>query len=171
MDPKCHAQGARISLCQKYRFDLRRFWGSAPYCLWIMLNPSTADARVNDRTISKIMGFSNRWGYGGLVVVNLFAFRATDPDELLLADDPVGPNNDHYIMSWATKPEIRDVYVGWGSYGGIKGRGLQIGRALHAAGVEMKCLFINENGHPKHPLYVANDTVPKVWTPDRIREN
>jgi len=168
---QCYAQGARISKCNQYRYDLRRFWGKAPFCLWVMLNPSTADANVNDRTISKIMGFSERWGFGGLVVVNLFAFRSTDPERLPYVTDPIGPDNDKYILGWVAKPEISRVFVGWGAYGKLQDRGLQVGRMLQAAGAEMWCLYVNGDGHPKHPLYVANDTAPKLWQPGRIRED
>jgi hypothetical protein len=165
---ECYAQNAAISKCGKYRYDLRRFWGEAPFCLWVMLNPSTADANTNDRTINKIMGFSQRWGYGGLVVVNLFAYRATDPDEILLVDDPVGPLNHKYILGWATKPQITNVYVGWGNYGSHKGRGWDVARLIQGTGKQMWSLMNNQNGQPQHPLYIANDVTPRLWNLDRI---
>lgn len=164
----CYASNAALSPCKLYRHDLRRFWGRAPYCLWIMLNPSTADASVNDRTICKCMAFSERWGYGGMIVVNLFDYRSTHPEALLKVPQPYSNVNDLYIKGWAAKAE--KVIVGWGTYGEVLNRGLEVGRMLEGMGKEMWCLYVNEGGQPKHPLYVSGSTELKRWTPKRIVE-
>src|SRR5438309_1547537 len=89
---------ATISNCQQYRYRLSRCWDeSLPACMFIMLNPSTADAKVDDRTIKRCMAYARAWGYGKLYVGNLFAFRATKPKNMKAASDPVGPNNHHHL--------------------------------------------------------------------------
>jgi hypothetical protein len=88
---------AVLSDCGTYRYRLGRRWAEGPVDVWIMLNPSTADATVDDRTIRRCMEFSRRWGAGALVVGNLFALRATDPAELVRHPDPIGPDNDEHL--------------------------------------------------------------------------
>lgn len=91
------ATTAGISECGTYRYWLCREWSPGLDSLvWLMLNPSTADATQDDPTIRRCMGFARRWGYGGITVVNLYAYRATNPRDLLTAADPVGPENDRY---------------------------------------------------------------------------
>ena len=94
---------AEIDPTGAYRYTLERTWdGGLPCIGWIMLNPSTADATQDDPTIRRCIRFSQSWGYGSLIVVNLFAHRATSPKDLFQAESPVGPNNDRYIRyTWA----------------------------------------------------------------------
>jgi hypothetical protein len=94
--------GAVISDCQQYRYSLTRVWAeNAPRACFIMLNPSIADATINDPTIRRCIGFAIEMGCGSLEVVNLFAFRATDPKAMKQADDPIGPENDRYLIEAA----------------------------------------------------------------------
>lgn len=91
-------KGAIISGCGKYRYSLWRTWDKKlPKVMFIMLNPSTADAYEDDPTIRRCINFAKSWGYGGIVVGNLFAYRATNPKKLILIDDPSGSANHHYL--------------------------------------------------------------------------
>lgn len=91
------ARSAVISEDGLYRYRLDRRWGYGPRVAWIMLNPSTADSEAEDATSRRVQAFSRRWGFSALTVVNLYAWRATDPTDLWTAQDPVGPENDRHI--------------------------------------------------------------------------
>src|SRR5581483_9586135 len=97
-----------------YRYSLARFFGDGGVVNFIMLNPSTADAETDDPTIRRCLGFAKAWGYGTLVVTNLFAYRATDPAELAKAGDPVGPDNDTRLWSEAQLSDL--VVCAWGNH-------------------------------------------------------
>lgn len=93
---------AVLSTCRKYRFALWRIWDeSKPYAMIIGLNPSTADEKEDDPTIARCIGFARSWGYGGLCMANLFAFRATEPADIFAASDPIGPGNDEWLIKLA----------------------------------------------------------------------
>lgn len=136
-----------------YRYTLTRTWDAhRPQILWIMLNPSTADASVDDPTIRRVIGFSDAWGYGSAVVVNVFALRSTDPAALKTHPDPVGPENDDVLRREA---EQRDFAVcAWGAHGGIRDRHVAVLDILHSRGCFPMCLGITKAGMPKHPLYM-----------------
>jgi hypothetical protein len=139
-----------------YRYGLLRGWAEGRgIALWIMLNPSTADDKVDDPTIRRCIGFSRAWGCAGLVVVNLFALRSTDPKALSAARDPCGPDNDAWIRWWASVCP-RFVVAAWGSLGGLRGRDEEV-LALFE-GVEVSCLGVTKAGNPRHPLYVKGST-------------
>ena len=121
--------------------------------LWIMLNPSTADASEDDPTIRRVLGFSKRWGYGWVEVANLFAFRSASPKELLAVTDPVGPLNDSYLAEALNRTS--DVVVGWGALG-IMSRTREAYRGS-------QCLGITGGGEPRHPLYMRADTERVTW--------
>ena len=123
---------------------------------WICLNPSTADENQLDPTLRRIRGFSAGWGYTHFVMLNAFAFRATDPADMKVALDPVGPENDRWIRHWAERAER--VIVGWGEHGGHLDRHRQVVALLDPA--KTFCLARNASGQPKHPLYVAQNTMP-----------
>lgn len=165
---------ARISPCGLYRYELGRHWGDhvddegppPPGVTFIMLNPSTADATVDDPTIRRCMGFAKRLGHSSLLVVNLFAFRATDPAELDKADDPIGPENDATIRR-ACLPSVSKVLIAaWGALGT---RYLtRVNEVLHIVTTEAHrhlAYFGNtKSGQPKHPLYLAsNAELLKPW--------
>lgn len=121
--------------------------------LWIMLNPSTADASEDDPTIRRVLGFSKHWGYGWVEAVNLYAFRATEPIELRIADDPVGPLNGAYISEALHRTS--DVIVGWGA------RGVMCLTRQAYRGAQ--CLGVTKGGEPRHPLYVRADAERITW--------
>jgi hypothetical protein len=139
-----------------YRYSLWREWcPDSPPVAFIMLNPSTADDRKDDPTIRRCIGFAHTWGFGALEVVNLFAYRATDSRKLLGVDDPVGPENDEYIMQAVERCSY--VVVAWGTKGLLLDRNRQVIRLL--AGLRhVGCLGVTKDGHPRHPLYVRGNT-------------
>lgn len=135
--------------------------GQEKTILWIMLNPSTADASIDDPTIRKCMGFSSRWGYRTLLVGNLFAWRATDPKQLkkLSREEAVGPENDMYLRSMIQRSDM--VVCAWGNHGVLHGRNREIRplvdevyRETDQVSWPVLCLGTTKNGQPKHPLYV-----------------
>lgn len=160
---------AVVSEDRKYRYRLTRSWKrNGDYCTWIMLNPSTADASVNDPTIMKCCRFSEAWGYAGINVVNLFAFRATDFRDMMRAEDPIGPDNDFNLMK--TVLTSRRIICAWGNHGRFMGRDQLVLQSLREAKLEIHCLKLNEPkiipggelpGCPAHPLYQRGDCKPE----------
>jgi len=151
--------GANFSRCRSYRYTLWRRWDvDGPLVMIIGLNPSTADARQDDPTIRRCIGFARDWGYGGLVVTNLFAFRATYPADLKAAADPVGPRNDVWIKRMANQAET--IVAAWGNDGTWLDRSARLRRLL--AG-RLRCLRINAGGEPAHPLYLPAGLMPREW--------
>lgn len=139
---------------------------------FIMLNPSTADATVDDPTIRKCLGFCRRWGCGSLQVVNLFGIRATSPRDMMSAADPVGPRNRRAVARalrrhrCAADIDPGPVVCAWGAHGGFLGQDREmIARLRQHEWVEPMCLGVTRAGHPRHPLYVRLDTplVPYRW--------
>jgi hypothetical protein len=109
---------AVFSSCGRYRYRLTRQWhvGDVSVCAWLMLNPSKADADHDDMTIAKASGFSQRWGFGGLVVVNMFGLVSTNPKIMLTDDDPVGPENDAHLRSvLRDTPAVGRIVCAWGN--------------------------------------------------------
>lgn len=157
--------GAEFSPCRTYRYSLYRNWdwqGYANCVMFLMLNPSTADHTENDPTIRRCIGFAKSWGYGGLVVCNLFAFRATNPAEMLAAVDPIGPGNDETLAYQRTHVGL--IVAAWGSHGTHQSRGEAIKSVI---GRRLDCLGLTKQGQPKHPLYLAADTQPQhFWSPE-----
>jgi hypothetical protein len=140
-----------------YRYRLTRTWGDGPTLVVVMLNPSTADAFRNDPTITRVIDFAKREGYGGIVVVNLFAWRATKPAELRRPGiAPVGVFNDAFILQECTQPD-RAVLAAWGANGTLNGRAAAVVAALGQAGKPLVCLGLTKDGHPSHPLYLLAD--------------
>ncbi|AYD87330.1 hypothetical protein SEA_VALENTINIPUFF_28 [Microbacterium phage ValentiniPuff] len=142
----------------RYRYLLTRQWAppTAPQLTFVMLNPSTADASADDPTIRRCMAFARREGYGGIVVVNLFAYRATDPRRLLDVDDPIGPNNREILQSAIGLARHR-VVAAWGVDGGTFGREQAIFVEHIATRHPLQELGRTKDGHPRHPLYVRGD--------------
>jgi hypothetical protein len=113
-----------------------------------MLNPSTADETEDDPTIRRCVGFAKEWGYGSITVANLFALRATDPDELRGHRDPVGEKNDHYLRHVCDFSD--KVVAAWGANGDLHGRGREVAEMLD---VDLYALDTTKDGQPVHPLY------------------
>lgn len=156
---------AGFSTCGTYRYWLRRTWDeSREPVVFLMLNPSTADESKNDPTVARCCNFAQAWGAGGLVVLNLFALRSTDPKGLYACPDPVGPSNDFAIL---TATEGRRVVAAWGCHGAYKNRDLAVMNLLAHRPVE--CLKVTKDGHPSHPLYLRGDSVPMSYTPRASR--
>lgn len=159
-------RSAELSDCGKYRFQLARCWRPEIKQLgWIMLNPSTADALADDPTIRRCMTFARDWGFGGIMVVNLFNLRATNPDELSGPDvDPWGCKDweKHYDAVFA---KCARVMAAWGSHRLVDATGEhnRLKRIALGQGRFLHCLAVNADGHPRHPLYVKADTQPMLW--------
>lgn len=124
----------------------------------IGLNPSTADARREDPTIRRCIRFARDWGGAGLVVVNLFAYRATYPVDLKAAPDPIGPRNDYWIRRIAAQAQIR--VAAWGNHGMFMDRAAKVQRILRG---KLCCLRQTAAGQPAHPLYLPAHLAPKPW--------
>lgn len=154
--------GADLSQCGRYRYRLWRRWDARlPTMLWVMLNPSTADASADDPTIRKCVGFAKRHDCGGIVVVNLFAWRATDPKELERVSEPVGPENDRMIQFALVDTTPNVIVAGWGGRPFARRRAGTVKRLL--AGYPVKRLSETQDGAPGHPLFIPYDTPLLDW--------
>lgn len=150
---------ATLSPCGQYRYRLWRAWDeSKPRVLFVMLNPSTADAEADDPTIKKCVKFARAWGYGSLEVVNLFALRSTDPAAFKGHPNPVGAGNDSYILDAASR--AGKIVAAWGSNKAIGDRGTQVRAMLAREGFDLYCLRVSDKGMPWHPLYIPDAQTP-----------
>lgn len=141
----------------QFRYSLSRQWeGGKGRVAMILLNPSTADASRDDPTLRRCIGFARRWGFASLEVVNLFAYRATRPQQLRQATDPVGPENDDHLMRAARNAGV--VVAAWGVHGVLAGRNLEVLRMLAGLGLSLSCLGLTKTGHPRHTLYLSHRT-------------
>lgn len=153
-------RGAFISKDNLYRYWLSRYWDNNKNVVgWVMTNPSTGDHNVDDPTIRRCINFSKSWGYGGLIIVNLFAFRSKNPKDLRAPFvDPVGPDNNYYIKS-ATK-HCGIMVAAWGLNGTYKNRDTEVVKFFPA----MHYLKKSVNGVPLHPLYLPGVLKPQILT-------
>ncbi len=140
-----------------YRYLLSRGWSNRPFLYFIGLNCSTADAKFDDPTIRRVVGFANDWGYGGIRMMNAFAFRSPDPKVMKAYPNPIGSRNDFYIRRYC---ENKTVIVGWGNDGAWIGRDKQVLAILKEVGAKVFCLGTTDSGQPKHPLYLRKDLLP-----------
>lgn len=158
-------KGAFISDCGQYRYWLTREWGEGGNLLaFVMLNPSTADASIDDPTIRRCVGFAKREGRSGIVVVNLFAGRATDPDEMFNMRDPVGPNNHDQWMSWL-RHERTKVVCAWGADSRARFQARTFRKFANEHQVDLWHLGLSKDGSPRHPLYLRNDAPLERYAP------
>jgi len=148
------ASSAVLSDCGLYRYRLDRRWGDGPTCGFIMLNPSTADADLDDPTIRRCIGFAKREGCGSLMVGNLFAFRATNPEDMADADDPDGPENRHFLENMAEHAD-GPLIAAWGAH--WMARDTVSHWVCQTFGHRLMCLGKTKSGAPRHPLYVKGD--------------
>jgi hypothetical protein len=152
-EPIVHGD-AQFSACGRYRYTLSRRWcEGSPTVLFVMLNPSTADAERNDPTIRRCLAFAQNWGFGRLTVANLYALRATDPRTLWTAADPIGPENDAVIEACGLR--AARILVGWGAYPRAHERAAAVLSLLPAG--KLRCLGTTKDGDPRHPLYMPRD--------------
>ena len=135
-------------------------------CMFLMLNPSTADEVRSDPTVTRCKGFTALWGYKRLIVANIFAYRSTDPKALKLVTDPVGPLNDEHIVAAAHESER--VVLAWGRHGALLNRGGAVVKLLRDEGLENKTCYLKltKDGHPGHPLYIASSVLPTFGLPE-----
>jgi hypothetical protein len=148
---------AIISSCSNYRYALWRRWSHGPQILFVMLNPSTADATTDDPTIRRCIGFAKAWGFGSLAVGNLFSFRTASPRILRLSAEPIGESNDLWLRK--LKAESTMAIAAWGNHGTLHMRG----HAVRSQLGELHTLGLTKIGQPRHPLYVAANTTPCTW--------
>ena len=147
---------ASFSRCRQYRYALWRTWDNTkPHVLFVGLNPSTADEKKNDPTITRCIDFAKRWGYGGVCVANLFAYRSTKPSGLKSAAQPVGKQNNRWLKKLAKEAGL--VVAAWGNDGSFMNRSKEVINILP----RLNCLNINRSGEPAHPLYQKASTLPK----------
>ena len=154
-------RGASFDRSGRYRYRLWRSWDrDGPWLLFVMLNPSTADAEKLDSTVRRCVGFAQRWGYGAIEVANIFALRSTDPRHLYRVEDPIGPENDRFIEDAARRS--RTVIAAWGLHGRLHGRGDQVVELVtrHA---NLYVLRRTRDGHPGHPLYLPRSVTPVLF--------
>lgn len=166
-------RGASISQCGLYRSVLWRTWDpNALRALWVMLNPSTADALEDDPTIRRCVSFSRSWGMGGIIVMNLFDYRATSPKDLAkrLKDggDVHDPEPMCSIIGQLRAPHTGRAILAWGAQGSLVGRSsafIQLLNRVLDAEVKAKVLTLGltKHGEPKHPLYLRSDTTPRPF--------
>jgi hypothetical protein len=143
---------AVFSPCGRYRYHLSRIWDhNRPPLAWIMLNPSTADEKIDDPTIRRCMGFARREGAGGVEILNLFAWRSTIPKALRSVDDPIGQDNDKWIEE-TLRSHLR-VVCAWGEFGKYLGRDTTVLNNLRNSAT--KIMYLGDK--PKHPLYIRHD--------------
>jgi hypothetical protein len=155
---------AEFSPCGEYRYWLPRTWDrSSELALWVMLNPSTASAEVDDPTVRRTQEFSRSWGYGAVVVANLFARRCKRPVHLKDPGDPIGPANDEWLWKLGCRRAVGLVVAGWGVHGTLHGRDQAVAQMFHRLGRPLYCLGTTKDGHPRHPLYVKGDTALEPW--------
>jgi hypothetical protein len=165
----------------EYRYTLHRTWDEGPHVNFVMLNPSVASEVEDDRTIRKCQKLARTWGYCGIIVTNIFAFRAMKPKDMKAAPDPVGPLNDHWIELMA-RVAGGPIVAAWGNHGAYRARGAHVLQSLVAPRAAddqldaregftvMRLGPATDGGHPWHPLYTRDD-VPLVvhrhpWSTD-----
>lgn len=157
-------RSAIISDDQLYRYTLARRWSDdeSAFATFVMLNPSTADALVDDPTITRCIGFAKSWDMGALHVLNLYALRSVDPKVLWTAEDPVGPKNDDYLTRHANIALATGwpLVAGWGA--NAKPDRVEAVLALLGENT-LQCLGTTKAGAPRHPLYLKADTPLEPW--------
>lgn len=156
-------RSAEFSRCGRYRYLLGRRWGSGPHCRFVMLNPSTADAARDDPTIRRCIGFAQREGFGGLEILNLFAFRATRPADLVAAPKPVGARNPARLKAAILEAKDTPLILGWGAHKFAEAKGLAFTKNAARCGAALWCLGVSQSGAPRHPLYVRRDEPLAPW--------
>ncbi|WP_296540155.1 DUF1643 domain-containing protein [Rhizorhabdus sp.] len=156
---------ALFSECEAYRYTLTWRWARDPLLIAWMLNPSTATHEALDNTVSGLIKRARVWGLGGVRVINLFAFRATEPADMKRAKDPVGPENDRCTLEILreAKADGDRVVCAWGAHGKHKGRDKAALGLAAGVGIQLHAFQINDDGSPKHPLYIAHEVEPQLW--------
>lgn len=160
-DHRSEGQGALFDESRRYRYVLWRRWAPGPTVVWIMLNPSTADEFELDPTLRRCKDYSSRWGYGAMVIVNVYALRSTDPAVLRTVEDPVGAQNLEHIAEQCRKADL--VVLGWGTKVLRRSDTDAVVEVLRRLDIEPRCLRITKEGEPQHPLYLPKRLTPILW--------
>lgn len=151
---------ATFSPGREHRYHLLRLWDVSvkplKLCMFIGLNPSTADEKQDDPTVRRCVAFAKRLGCHGMHMMNIFAYRATDPDVMKRAFDPVGEDNDDWLRVIALDSAF--TIACWGVHGQHLSRGVQVKRILSKITPSLCCFGMTKDGHPKHPLYLKADS-------------
>jgi len=157
-----HDSGALFSGCRRWRYLLWRRWDkSRAVANFLMLNPSTADEAKLDPTCARARAYAEAWGYGALIVTNIFGWRSTDPAALKRVRDPVGEGNDAAILRAAKESDL--VVCAWGNHGEYEQRGLKVLNDLRTSGVKLHVLKTTGSGQPAHPLYLKKSLKAAPW--------
>lgn len=155
-------KGAILSECEDYRYRLWRIWDeSKPKVMFIMLNPSTADADTDDPTIRRCIGFAKYWGFGGLYVGNIFAYRSTQPKGLFNPFDPVGKENVSHLLMMSQECEI--AVCAWGNSPIVRKMRADH-KPLENVKIPLHYIELSKDGTPKHPLYLKSELKPVKYT-------
>ena len=127
-------------------------------CVFLLLNPSTATEQNDDPTVRRCWGFAMKWGFSECVILNLFAFRATDPVDMRNAQDPVGPDNDAAIRRLVSRAGA--LVCAWGVFGRHRDRDIEVMRLLETVerSPRFECLGLTKDGDPRHPLYLRSSS-------------
>lgn len=153
------SRSAVFSECRQYRYALYRYWdASKAAAMFIGLNPSTADETQDDPTVRRCIGYAQDWGYGGLIMTNIFAFRATDPNVMKAADEPIGAANDVWLQGLAGTAGV--VVAAWGCNGTHLKRSDAVCMMLPDV---LHYLRLTKRGYPQHPLYLPKTLTPTRW--------
>ncbi|NTG73281.1 DUF1643 domain-containing protein [Agrobacterium rhizogenes] len=165
-------RSAVISLCELYRYELRRIWDEdLPLLVVCMLNPSWADQDKEDPTLLALIHFARLWGYGGLLIVNFYAYRSPSPKEMFTQGRKAfGPDNDNYIKA-AVKYAAANggkILAAWGNDGHIGGYHTYFTLLAQESKVDLICLGTTQSGQPKHPMArgkhrIPRDQMPIMW--------
>ncbi len=150
-DERDIVRSADFSPCRTWRYTLKRSWGDGPVCVFVLLNPSTADENHDDPTNRRGIAFARSWGYEGVTFVNLFAFRTPKPAEMKRAADPIGPENNAWLLCECENAPL--VVAAWGNHGTFRKRAWSVRQWLIG---EWKCFGLTRQGQPKHPLYLPS---------------
>ncbi len=150
-----------------YRYRLERIWTPGLRTVLVVgMNPSTAEAHVDDPTIGKVGRMARHWhngSFGRLLIGNIFAFRATDQTRLREVNDPVGPENNAHLLAMAKEADITVMAYGQPKITSLRPRGQELSQLLRSNGVKLHVLRLSKAGVPWHPLYLADATIPKPW--------
>jgi hypothetical protein len=150
--------GAVFDRSEHYRYTLWRKWDdAAPRILFVMLNPSRANEEINDQTIRTCIGFAMHQNFGSMEVVNLFAYRTSDPRMLMRARNPIGEENDAFILEGCQRSST--IVLAWGNHGKHLDRSNSvISDLVRQTTQDLVCLGTTKEGFPRHPLYVKRTT-------------
>lgn len=155
-DLQSKQRGAIFDETRQYRYSLWRSWEDrSNRVAFILLNPSQANEVEDDPTIRRCIGFARDWGYGSMEIVNLFAYCATKVQTLKKARDPIGSENDLYILQAAERASL--LIYAWGNWGALRGRNLEVLGLLREA--KSGCLGLTNSGQPRHPLYLSKSSI------------